>query len=57
VEVHGSRDNGTIDGVQVEVPTSVRESEAERKSYAKAFARALVAFLERQYLFSLSKVK
>jgi hypothetical protein len=57
VEVHGSRDSGLIDGVQVEVPTSVRESEFKRISYGRALTRSLIAFLELQYSFSLARMK
>ncbi len=49
LERHGSRDGGMIDGLQVEAPLSVRESEAERIAYAKALTRTMLWFLDYHY--------
>jgi len=48
-ERHGSRDGGKIDGLQIEAPLSVRESEIARLDYAKALTRSVLWFLDHHY--------
>jgi len=43
---HGSRGGGAVDGVQLEVHGSARRTESSREAFARAFAQALLEFLE-----------
>ncbi len=45
---HGSRDGGTIDGVQLEANfDDVRDTEENRQEFAESFSRGLIQFLNR----------
>jgi hypothetical protein len=47
---HGSRDGGTIDGVQIEANmTGVRDTQANRRAFAAALADAMVEYVGRHY--------
>ncbi len=49
---HGSRDGGTISGIQIEHwRTGLRDTEADRRAYAAVLADALLAFLQAHYGF------
>jgi len=48
-QTHGSRDGGTIDGVQLEATRAVRFDDASRALFAAALARALGDFLREWY--------
>lgn len=52
-EVHGSRDGGTIDGIQIESNMTVRESELARSQFAEAFALVMEDYLQTHYGLSL----
>lgn len=53
---HGSRNGGVIDGVQIETPgPGVRNNVALRTASGRAFAEALIEFVELHYGFDLSK--
>jgi N-formylglutamate amidohydrolase len=47
---HGSRNGGTIDGVQIEANmTGVRDTQANRRAFAAALADAMVEYVGRHY--------
>ncbi len=48
VESEGSRDHGNVDAIMAESPHRFREDN-ERPKYAKAFARALVTYVNKYY--------
>jgi hypothetical protein len=48
-QTHGSRDGGTIDGVQLEATRAVRFDDASRALFAPALARALGDFVRERY--------
>lgn len=51
---HGSYFGGPIDGIQVEHPKrGVRDTDANRRTYAKHFADVLIAYMETHYGFVL----
>lgn len=53
---HGSRNGGTIDGLQIETPgPGVRNNAALRTAAGRAFAEALVEFMKLHYGFELAK--
>lgn len=53
---HGSRNGGTIDGLQIETPgPGVRNNVALRTAAGRAFAEALIEFMELHYGFELAK--
>ena len=47
--LHGSRDGGTISGVQVEANQSIRFEEDARLQFAQGFAEAIAEFVEIHY--------
>lgn len=49
--LHGSRDGGTISGVQVEANQSIRFEEDARLQFAEGFAEAIAEFVEIHYGF------
>lgn len=52
--VHGSRDGGTIDGLQIESnSTGVRDTAGNRTAYAQALARALEDYFATHYQIAL----
>jgi hypothetical protein len=52
IERHGSRRGGVINGTQIEAPYG-RLLEVDRARFVRSLARAIVAFLEAHYGFSL----
>jgi len=46
---HGSRDGGSVDGVQIETRWSLMDTDAERAVYAKALAASLLGVLLKQH--------
>lgn len=51
---HGSVQSGTVSGIQLEHPRSIRNDEAVRRAYARDLAEALVAFMRTHYGFDLA---
>lgn len=51
---HGSVQSGTVSGIQLEHPRSVRNDESARRAYARDLAEALVAFMRLHYGFDLN---
>ena len=49
VAAHGSRDGGRLDGIQLEVPATQRDTPARRAATAQAVAEALEVYFERHY--------
>jgi hypothetical protein len=50
---HGSRNGGTIDGIQLEHPWAIRKTRDTRNPYAKKLAQALLSFCSKNYGFNL----
>jgi len=46
---HGSRDGGRVDAIQLEAPRRLRLDAGRRRAFARATARALVAWLEQHH--------
>lgn len=46
---HGSRDGGTISGVQLEMPSDIRQSSADREDLAALISSALLVYIETMY--------
>lgn len=46
---YGSRDGGTIDGIQIECHQDVRFEDAPRKEFADSLALVIINYLERHY--------
>lgn len=52
---HGSRTSGTVSGVQVELPhTGVRDTEENRRAFARVLAQAVAAFMTAHWGFFAS---
>ncbi len=49
VQRHGSRDGGTVDAVQIELPSSLRFDVPVRRVLVQRFAESIVAFLQTHY--------
>ena len=46
---HGSRDGGTISGIQLEMPSDIRQSSADREDLAALISSALLVYIETMY--------
>ncbi len=50
---HGSKNGGTIDGIQIECNRAIRFDDSERKTYASNLATILLAYLKEHYFPNL----
>lgn len=50
-QIHGSRDGGNIDAIQLEFPSEIRMevSKEKRESFAEELARNIVKFMQLYY--------
>ena len=49
LKTHGSRYNGIVDAIQVEIPAEERYTAVRREPFAKALARAVKYFMDEHY--------